>query len=58
MKYLIFLVFLLSFNIRANAQLSKREKKDFLEYSKKECPNNMIRKSANDPRFLLQNLLN
>ena len=51
MKYLIFLVFLFSFNIRGNAQLSKREKKDFLEYSKKECPNNMIRKSENDPRF-------
>ena len=51
MKYLIFLFFLFSFNIRADAQLSDREKKEFLEYSKKECPNNMIRKSASDPRF-------
>ena len=51
MKYLIFLVFIFSFNIRADAQLSNREKKEFLENSKRECPNNMIRKSANDPRF-------
>ena len=51
MKYLIFSVFIFSFNIRADAQLSNREKKEFLEYSKRECPNNMIRKSANDPRF-------
>ena len=45
------LLFSFSFNIRADAQLSNREKKEFLEYSKRECPNNMIRKSANDPRF-------
>ena len=51
MKYLIFLLFLFSFNFRADAQLSNIEKKEFLEYSKKECPNNMIRKSASHPRF-------
>ena len=31
--------------------MSNREKKEFFEYSKKECPNNMIRKSASEPRF-------
>ena len=51
MKYFIFLFFLFFFNIRTDAQLSNSEKKEFLEYSKRECPNNMIRKSANDPRF-------
>ena len=51
MKYFIFLFFLFFFNIRADAQLSNSEKKEFLEYSKRECPNNMIRKSASDPRF-------
>ena len=51
MKYLIFLFFLFSFNIKADAQLSNREKKEFLEYSKRDCPNNMLERSAKDPRF-------
>ena len=51
MKYLIFLIFIFSFNTNANAQLSNQEKKEFLKYSKRECPSNMLKKSASDPRY-------
>ena len=39
--------------IHSNAygQLNNQERKDFLEYSKKECPLRLLRKSENHRRF-------
>lgn len=51
MNYLIFFIFIFFYSSNAYGQLSNQEKKDFLEYSKKECPIKMLKKSENHRRF-------